>query len=142
MNVEEILERLKTLTSSRTNKELAEKLYLSSDKVVSNWKTRNSIPLEVLLFIRKQYQCNMDWLLFGEQQETLTANEKLVLTAFNNLDDRKKIEFMAKIMGLDTAEKPNSIIQTANGDGNNLVAGDQINEKAPTRKKSVWHFEE
>lgn len=123
MNVEEILERLKTLTSSRTNKELAEKLYLSSDKVVSNWKTRNSIPLEVLLFIRKQYQCNMDWLLFGEQQETLTANEKLVLTAFNNLDDRKKIEFMAKIMGLDTAEKPNSIIQTANGDGNNLVVG-------------------
>ncbi|MEH8033997.1 helix-turn-helix domain-containing protein [Gallibacterium anatis] len=142
MNVEEILERLKTLTSSRTNKELAEKLYLSSDKVVSNWKTRNSIPLEVLLFIRKQYQCNMDWLLFGEQQEALTANEKLVLMAFNNLDDHQKIEFMAKIMGLAPIEKPNSIIQTANGDGNNLVAGDQINEKAPARKKSIWHFEE
>lgn len=126
MNVEEILERLKTLTSSRTNKELAEKLYLSSDKVVSNWKTRNSIPLEVLLFIRKQYQCNMDWLLFGEQQEALTANEKLVLMAFNNLGDRQKIEFMAKIMGLDTAEKPNSIIQTANGDGNNLVGNGNI----------------
>lgn len=55
-----------------------------------------------------------------------TANEKLVLMAFNNLDDRQKIEFMAKIMGLDAIEKPNSIIQTANGDGNNLVGNGNI----------------
>ncbi|MEE6030775.1 helix-turn-helix domain-containing protein [Avibacterium paragallinarum] len=123
MNVEEILERLKTLTVSKTNKELAEKLNLSSDKVVSNWKIRNSIPLDILLLIREQYQCNMDWLLFGEQPDTLTTNEKLVLMAFNNLSDRKKVEFMAKIMGLDTKDNSAPIVQTVLGHGNSLVAG-------------------
>ena len=60
-----ILNRLKQITNSKTDKELTQKLGISYS-TLDTWKNRDKIPEKRLLEFSLKYQVPMEWLLTGE----------------------------------------------------------------------------
>ncbi|WP_047977706.1 helix-turn-helix domain-containing protein [Muribacter muris] len=121
----EVIERLLKIYSLKTMKELSAELGFSNG-VVANWNARNSIPLDVLLNVAEQKKVSLDWLIRGEQPTNeLSTHEKLVLMAFNDLDDRKKLEVIGLMTNL-KADKQQSANGSINVIGNqdNYIGGD------------------
>lgn len=120
-----VIERLLKIYSLKTMKELSAELGFSSG-VVANWNARNSIPLDVLLKVSEQKKVSLDWLIRGEQPANeLSTHEKLVLMAFNDLDDRKKLEIIGLMTNLkrDTQQNGNGSINVIGNQGN-YIGGD------------------
>ena len=62
---------------------------------VSNWNQRNMIPFDVLLKVSSEKGVSLDWLVFGNaQQQSLSATEKMLLGAFNELDEKQQLQAM------------------------------------------------
>ncbi|QPB43042.1 helix-turn-helix domain-containing protein [Rodentibacter haemolyticus] len=123
LNSYEIIERMKKICDVHTDKELASIIGIQPPSV-NKWKTRNLVPLEPLLLVSNRFNVSIDWLLHGQQVNELTTHEKLALIAFNDLDDRKKLEAIAFMTGLKNS--PVSISQTINGSENNVVGNGDI----------------
>lgn len=60
-----VLARLKQLTGSATDVQLARVLDVSP-QTLSSWKVRDSIPYSLCVSIAKKHSCTLDWLLLGE----------------------------------------------------------------------------
>ena len=111
-STDEIFKRLRKLESVETNKELASRLEIN-EKTLSSWKTKNTIPLESLLSIANKYDISLDWLITGEHKiEPLSATEKMLLGAFNELDEKQQLQAMLFVGNL------------ANGSPNNRPANE------------------
>ncbi|MBC3474129.1 helix-turn-helix domain-containing protein [Pseudomonas sp. Rh2] len=63
-----VLARLKLLTGSETDVQLARALAVSP-QTLSSWKVRGSIPYALCIDIARQRGCSLDWLLLGEYQD-------------------------------------------------------------------------
>lgn len=61
-----VLARLKQLTDSSTDVQLARALGVSP-QTLSSWKIRDSVPYSLCVDIARQYACSLDWLLLGER---------------------------------------------------------------------------
>lgn len=122
INSYEIIERMKKISNVFQDKELAEVLGLTAASIVS-WKKRNTIPLENLIKISNLFNTSVDFLLWGKEQQSLSTHEKMALLAFNDLNERQKLNAIAYMTGLhqESGKQP-AIVQTANGDNNNLAA--------------------
>lgn len=66
----EVIERLKVAFQVKTDTELAGVLEVSN-KTISSWKSRNSIPMDVLLQACVATDKNIDYFLFGNEQKAL-----------------------------------------------------------------------
>lgn len=123
LNSYEIVERMKKVSKSHSDKELADIVGVKPPSL-AGWKNRNSVPFEALFFIAENFNVSIDWLLHGQHINELTTHEKLALIAFNDLDDRKKLEAIAFMTGLKNS--PTSISQTIHGSENNVVGNGDI----------------
>lgn len=91
---DEILTRMRKVYDFNSNRELAEYLAVK-ETTVSNWKARKSIPFEILLRVSSENNISLDWLVYGEEKnkaEQYSTAERMILEAFNDLDDRQKMQ--------------------------------------------------
>lgn len=58
------LERMKEVTGCKTDKELGD-YFGSATSTVSNWRSRNRIPIEECITLSVQKGISLDWLVFG-----------------------------------------------------------------------------
>ncbi|WP_315569225.1 helix-turn-helix domain-containing protein [Haemophilus parahaemolyticus] len=115
-----------------SNRELA--VYFSiSDTTISNWKTRNSVPLEFLLRASNEKDVSLDWLIYGkEKTQALKATEKMLLTAFNELDDKQQLQavvFVGNLAQGGTSSPTASVSQHAGENAYNVGGDFNFNQK-------------
>ncbi|MFY1027611.1 helix-turn-helix domain-containing protein [Actinobacillus seminis] len=126
INVESILERMKTVTQLKTDKDLAGYLFVKTT-TFSNWKKNNSIPLEVIISFVDKNSLSMDWLMFGKKQdEQLNIDEQMLLSAYRNMDQQQKLNALTFMSGLNNNSTPTgqgNVTQSAKGNVTNMVAG-------------------
>lgn len=127
-----VLERMRKIYEFSSNRELA--AYFSiSDTTISNWKTRNSVPLEFLLRASNEKDVSLDWLIYGkEKTQALKATEKMLLTAFNELDDKQQLQavvFVGNLAQGGTNSPTASISQHAGENAYNVGGDFNFNQK-------------
>lgn len=69
-----VLARLKSLTGSDTDVQLAKALGVSP-QTLSSWKMRDSIPYSLCVDVARQHGCSLDWLLLGERESGRAVQE-------------------------------------------------------------------
>jgi len=79
-----VLDRLKSLTASDTDAQLAKALGVSP-QTLSSWKIRDSIPYSLCVDVAQKHACSLDWLLLGER-----SSERAVLVGDGWEDDMLK----------------------------------------------------
>lgn len=111
-----IFERMKSVINARTDKELREELG-AYQSTFSNWKNRNSLPLDVATDFAQKHSVDLNWLLLGRNVEdpqrdqlTTMALEELV-----HLNDQQKFKVV-------------SFIKALREEGNSLHAHNQFNQ--------------
>lgn len=99
--------------------------------VVANWKRGTAIQLEQIALVCRDFGVSADYLLFGAEKEVLSKNEKLVLFAYNALDDKQKLNMIGVMMGLGNETSTGIDLSNNNSGTNNYIAGDNnvIQEK-------------
>lgn len=85
LNVVEILDRIKKILSLNTDAELATHLDVSN-KTISSWRTRNSIPIESILQVAHETGQSIDFLLLGTDRKLKPKLDELL--KFNELNVR------------------------------------------------------
>ncbi len=124
LNSLEIMDRMKKISNVSSDKGLAEILGIAPQSI-TKWKNNDLVPFEQILKIANTYDISIDWLIYGKNASNeLSTHEKMALLAFNDLNERQKLNAIAYMTGLhQESRKQPAIVQTANGDGNNLVVG-------------------
>lgn len=112
-----IFERMKGVINARTDKELREELG-AYQSTFSNWKNRNSLPLDVATDFAQKHSVDLNWLLLGEDKQQLDTAQQMALLAFNALNDQQKLQAIAFMSGLQNGTT-SGVNMTANGNGNN-----------------------
>ncbi len=67
-NVQNILQRLKTLLNINTDIELAYRLHLNSSNILTNWRRRNTMDYNLIIAIAATNKIDLNYLLTGNQQ--------------------------------------------------------------------------
>lgn len=90
-----VLARLKQLTGSNTDVQLARALGVSP-QTLSSWKVRASVPYSICVELARKNACSLDWLLLGEgtlgaqaDDHTHWENEALECLRSLSLTDRQ-----------------------------------------------------
>ncbi|MFA9499927.1 helix-turn-helix domain-containing protein [Mannheimia sp. E30BD] len=92
MNNLDIIDRMKTLANVREDQELA-KIFGIGKTAVANWKRGTAISLAYVADFAEKYNCDLNWLITGESKEKkLDTSERMLLTAFADLDDSQKMQ--------------------------------------------------
>lgn len=125
MSNSEIIERMKSIAGMKEDQDLA-KFFDIGKSTIANWRRGTAISLNNIMSFAQFYNVATDWLLFGKESSTLATDEKMALLAFNDLDDRQKMEAIAMMSNLKNGST--NALQSINGDGNTL-AGRDVNIK-------------
>lgn len=132
LDVRLIIEQLKTGLNSKTDKDLCEKIGVPK-QTLSGWKSRNSIPLEMIFDISQKFSLDLNWLITGEQKnEQLPADARMLLAAFNDLSDRQKMQavlFVGNLAQGGTNSPTASISQHAGENAYNVGGDFNFNQK-------------
>ncbi len=120
----EMLGRIRQIYNFASNRELAD--YFSvKETTVSNWKTRNSIPFEVLFRASQENDVSLDWIVTGKTKEKkLDTSERMLLTAFGELDDNQK---MQAVVFVGNIAKGGASEQMAKYETNQISGGNSYN---------------
>lgn len=87
LNVPEILDRMKEACGINTDANLATHLGVSN-KTVSSWRSRNSLPIEAVLQLTVETGHKIDFFLFGEDRTPLSGEDFVQLFKFEDLTIR------------------------------------------------------
>ncbi|MFU2054333.1 helix-turn-helix domain-containing protein [Gallibacterium anatis] len=117
LNSLEIMDRMKKISNVSSDKGLAEILGIAPQSI-TKWKNNDLVPFEQILKIANTYDISIDWLIYGKNASNeLSTHEKMALLAFNDLNERQKLNAIAYMTGLhQEGGKQPAIVQTANGD--------------------------
>lgn len=74
LNFEKVMERIREVTSTRTQVQLAERLGVRQSSI-SDAKRRGTVPPAWLLTLQRQLRVNPDWLLTGTGPRYLVPSE-------------------------------------------------------------------
>lgn len=123
MNNSEIIERMKISAGIKEDQELA-KLFDITKSAVANWKRGTAISLSQVVEFSITHNVSLDWLIFGNERQTLNEMEQGLLTRFQALD------FEGKLAVLNAANNKSAVglggvSQNANGNVGNMVGGNQ-----------------
>lgn len=137
LNNAQIIERMKNVANLKEDKDLAE-FFNVPKSTFANWKKAKAIGSDVLFTFAKKYNCSVDYLLTGESKESkLETAERMLLTAFKDLDDNQKMQAVTFVGNLasGTYSSGQGVNQTAHGNGNNqqVFSGD-VGEVVGIRK--------
>lgn len=120
MNNTEIIERMKIIAAVKEDQELAEILNIKKS-TISNWKRGTAISIAYFSFLSQKYDADLNWLLTGmEKVQELSTHEKMALIAFNDLDERQKLNAIAYMTG----QAKEQIAPVVNGNANKVAIGD------------------
>ncbi len=112
LSVSLIIEQLKKALDKKTDKDLAEFLDLPK-QTISNWKNRNNMPLEKIIEFSQRFNLSLDWLITGESKESkLETAERMLLTAFKDLDDNQKMQAVTFVGNLASGTIPHNAQQS------------------------------
>lgn len=135
----EVLQRLRKVADVTTNKELSVVLGIN-EKTLSGWSNRNSMPIETILEAAEKYKCDLNWLLLGESKDQkLDTAERMLLTAFADLNDSQKMQavlFLGNLASGSPTAQGSGVSQIASGEGknNNQVFHSGVNEVVGIKK--------
>lgn len=125
VNVDEILQRMRKIYAVESNRKLAECFGLKESSV-SNWKSRG-ISSDILLKVATEKNVSLDWLVYGKEDQgrKLDPLEDLLLSSFNELDNKTKMSILSLIH---TGGSAAGGINQAAGDNsvNNVFSGDNV----------------
>ncbi|CDF98040.1 Putative Bacteriophage CI-repressor protein [Avibacterium paragallinarum JF4211] len=115
---------MKIIAAVKEDQELAEILNIKKS-TISNWKRGTAISIAYFSFLSQKYDADLNWLLTGQKKDQeLSTQEKMALIAFNDLDERGKVEAIAYMSGI--RNKATSISQIVQGSSNNVVGTGNI----------------
>lgn len=124
LNSYEIIERMKKIYNVHSDKELAVAIGITPPNI-NKWRNKNSVSFDVILKTSRHFNVSIDWLLLGDDTKNkLSTQEKMALIAFNDLDERGKVDAIAYMSGI--KNKVASISQTVQGSSNNVVGNGNI----------------
>ena len=89
-----VLARLKQLTGSATDVQLARALDVSP-QTLSSWKVRDSIPYSLCVLAARKHMCSLDWLLLGESHNRSPAQA----------NDAWENDVLERLRGLSSADR-------------------------------------
>tara|TARA_R110000751_G_scaffold180038_2_gene286493 strand:- start:38079 stop:38666 length:588 start_codon:yes stop_codon:yes gene_type:complete len=84
LKVSEILDRMKVACDIKADAHLATHLGVSN-KTVSSWRSRNSLPIEAVLQVSEETDRRIDYFLFGEDRPPLSGSDFVELFQFDDL---------------------------------------------------------
>lgn len=123
LDVRLIIEQLKEGLNLKTDKDLCEKIGVPK-QTLSGWKSRNSIPLEMIFDISQKFSLDLNWLITGkENAPKLNEMETELLARFNRLSFSEKLDIFNRLQG-STAPA-----QSVGGDGFNVGGDFNFNQK-------------
>ncbi|MFA9499928.1 helix-turn-helix domain-containing protein [Mannheimia sp. E30BD] len=129
----EVLQRLRKVADVTTNKELSVVLGIN-EKTLSGWSNRNSMPIETILEAAKKYKCDLNWLLLGESKEQkLDTSERMLLTAFADLDDSQKMQavlFLGNLASGNPTAQNGGVSQSVSHSKVENIAGGNVQQGA------------
>ncbi|MFA9487484.1 MULTISPECIES: helix-turn-helix domain-containing protein [unclassified Mannheimia] len=139
MNNLDIIDRMKTLANVREDQELA-KIFGIGKTAVANWKRGTAISLAYVADFAEKYNCDLNWLITGESKEKkLDTSERMLLTAFADLDDSQKMQavlFLGNLASGNPTAQNGGVSQIASGEGknNNQVFHSNVREVTGIKK--------
>ena len=124
MNNSEIIERMKITANVKEDQELA-KIFGLGKTAVANWKRGTVISLAHIFEFVEKYDVSFDWLLTGKSKENkLDTSERMLLTAFGELDDNQK---MQAVVFVGNIAKGGASEQMAKYETNQISGGNSYN---------------
>lgn len=121
-DVRSIIERMKKIAKTSSDKNFADFLGVPTS-TVSNWKTRDSIPFDVVAEFSANHQINADWLIFGKEN-SLGEMESELLERFAKLDFKQKLKLLSSLE--EGCFTPNTLNQNITGSTAENIAGGNI----------------
>ena len=127
LDVRLIIERMKEVLGKENDKALSEELGVART-TFSNWKNRNNMPIDMILTFAQNYNLSLDWLIYGKDKtQALKATEKMLLTAFNELDDKQQLQAVVFVgnlaQGGGASGQSGSIMTVNNSQADNIANG-------------------
>ena len=117
-SIDEIIERMKSVTNTGSDVELAKYLGLSRSNAISGWKSRNSKPYAYCENISSEKGVTIDWLLTGREPKhiddramNLEQRDINLLTMLKDLSDENRREILSRIKSLYAAGKQSEKIK-------------------------------
>lgn len=126
-----IIERMKEVLGKENDKALIEELGVAQT-TFSNWKNRNNMPIDMILTFAQNHNLSLDWLIYGKDKtQALKATEKMLLTAFNELDDKQQLQAVVFVGNLAQggAATNTSVTQHAGENAYNVGGDFNFNQK-------------
>lgn len=127
-----IIERMKEVLGKENDKALIEELGVAQT-TFSNWKNRNNMPIDMILTFAQNHNLSLDWLIYGKDKtQALKATEKMLLTAFNELDDKQQLQavvFVGNLAQGGTSSPTASVSQHAGENAYNVGGDFNFNQK-------------
>lgn len=122
-----IIERMKEVLGKENDKALIEELGVAQT-TFSNWKNRNNMPIDMILTFAQNHNLSLDWLIYGKDKtQALKATEKMLLTAFNELDDKQQLQAVVFVgnlaQGGGAGGQGGSIMTVNNSQADNIANG-------------------
>lgn len=84
LDIPAILERMKVAAGTSTDAQLAKRLDVSN-KTISSWRSRNSLPIEAVLQVAEETGKQVDDFLFGEARRPMPVDDFVRLFQFDDL---------------------------------------------------------
>lgn len=132
LDVRLIIERMKEVLGKENDKALIEELGVAQT-TFSNWKNRNNMPIDMILTFAQNHNLSLDWLIYGKDKtQALKATEKMLLTAFNELDDKQQLQavvFLGNLAQGGTSSPTASVSQHAGENAYNVGGDFNFNQK-------------
>lgn len=92
MSSTNLIERLKKAANVVEDQALAE-IFGMSKSAFSYAKKNCSFSIGLMIEFAEKYDCDLNWILLGESKEKkLDTSERMLLTAFADLDDSQKMQ--------------------------------------------------
>lgn len=112
-SVEDIIERMQTVSGVKSDVELAKYLGITSSNTISSWKKRQSKPYAYCEYISQKEGVTIDWLLTGEgvkfkkdfKSEPGDPRITKTLELINQLPEEDQREILSRIEKLHTADQ-------------------------------------
>ena len=121
-NARSIIERMKEALGKENDKALIEELGVAQT-TFSNWKSRNNLPVDVILTFAQTHNLSLDWLISGKDAPTLDEMETELLNRFAQLSFSEKLDVFNRLQGVSAGSQHISHSTVGNVAGRDIHIG-------------------
>lgn len=129
----DLIERLKKAANVVEDQALAE-IFGMSKSAFSYAKKNCSFSIALMIDFAEKYNCDLNWLLLGESKEKkLDTSERMLLTAFADLDDSQKMQavlFLGNLASGNPTAQNGAVSQSVSHSKVENIAGGNVQQGA------------